>query len=192
MVKASPTNLKETIINSALELASTKGWANTSLYDIASHANISLTDLFDHFGCRSDILGGYGRMLDRIVLDRLSDETDPALSPRDRLFDILMERFDALNDQRDAVISILDSFKGDPKQALFSFPHLGQSMSWMLEAAAIQTNRIGGCIKVIGLCAIYLATLRVWANDDSTDMSKTMAALDKNLGRAEKWADRFF
>ena len=63
-------------------------------------------------------------------------------------------------------------------------------MSWMLEAAGIETAGIKGAVKVIGLTGIYLKTLRVWCDDESPDMGKTMAALDKNLGQAEEWAGR--
>jgi len=36
-----------------------------------------------------------------------------------------------------------------------------------------------------GLLAIWLATLKVWLEDDSPDLAPTMAALDRNLRRAE-------
>lgn len=35
---------------------------------------------------------------------------------------------------------------------------------------------------------VYLLALRVWARDESPDMAKTMAALDRYLSRAEKVA----
>jgi len=38
------------------------------------------------------------------------------------------------------------------------------------------------------LAAMHLAVLRAWLNDDSADQSKTMAALDHRLKRAERWA----
>ena len=42
-----------------------------------------------------------------------------------------------------------------------------------------------GIVKVKGLAAIYMSVLRVWLNDDSEDMAKTMSALDRALRRAE-------
>ena len=56
---------------------------------------------------------------------------------------------------------------------------------WMLEAAGADTNGISGGIKVAGLTGIYLKVLCVWAEDESPDLPKTMAALDQALGRAE-------
>jgi hypothetical protein len=83
------------------------------------------------------------------------------------------------------MLSILQGFRGDPKEAVLSFPHLGRSMSRTLEAAGIETNGISGCVKVTGLIGIYLYTVRVWKADDSADMAQTMAALDKALDRTE-------
>jgi hypothetical protein len=103
-----------------------------------------------------------------------------------------MERFDALNEQRAGIVAILDSFRHDPKQAVITLPHLGRSMSWMLDAAGIDTGGVKGLMKIAGLTAVYLDTLRAWKDDDSEDMAKTMAALDRNLARAETWATRFF
>jgi len=43
-----------------------------------------------------------------------------------------------------------------------------------------------GRLRVKGLSALYLSTLRVWFRDDSDDLSKTMAALDRGLSRIDR------
>jgi hypothetical protein len=43
-------------------------------------------------------------------------------------------------------------------------------------------------MQVLGLKAAYLSAWRVWRVDDSDDMAKTMAALDKALAYAERAA----
>jgi hypothetical protein len=96
-----------------------------------------------------------------------------------------MERFDVLSEHRDAVISILSSFRTDPKEAIISLPHLARSMTWMMEAAGLDTSGFKGAARVTGLTLLYANVLRVWIKDDSEDQAKTMAALDKNLDRAE-------
>jgi hypothetical protein len=64
-------------------------------------------------------------------------------------------------------------------------------MSWVLEAAGMDTSGIKGAIRVAGLGGIYLNVLRTWMEDDSADLGRTMAALDKNLSRAEQIANNF-
>ncbi|MEM6781374.1 MAG: TetR/AcrR family transcriptional regulator [Pseudomonadota bacterium] len=181
---------RDDIVLVALKIASELGWEHATLQDIAQDADISLGQLHEHFEDKSDILTALGRMIDRKVLENI-DEADPSLSARDRLFEILMERFDVLNDHRDGIVAILNSFKMDPKQAVISMPHLCRSMTWMMEAAGLDTSGWMGAAKVAGLSAVYLNVLRTWVNDDSPDMGKTMAALDKDLGRAEQCANTF-
>ncbi len=181
---------KDDIVTQTLDLASELGWENLTLSDVADKTGLSLAELHDHFACKSDILFAFGRMIDRRVLEAFT-KPDTGESCRDRLFDVMMERFEILNDYRDGLLSILHAFKSDPKEAVISSPHLCCSMSWMLEVSGIETNGLRGAAKVIGLTGIYLKTLKTWKEDDSPDLGKTMAALDKHLGQAENLANRF-
>ena len=180
---------REDIIREALALAAAQGWDNTGLADIAAACGLSLAQLHDEFEDKSDILNALGRIIDRKVLENI--KPDDTTSPRDRLFDILMERFDVLGEYRAGVSAVLRSFKLDPKQAVIACPHICRSMTWMLEAAGIDTNGISGAIKVAGLTGVYIKTFKTWIDDDSADLAKTMAALDRDLSRAEKLANNF-
>ncbi len=182
--------LKERAVAAALDLSSRMGWDMITMADIADKAHCTLAELSEVFDDKTDILVCYGRALDKKVLEIYS-APDFSAGEKDRLFEILMERFDLLNNDRDAIISVLKSFTLDPKQAVISLPHLGRSMTWMLEAAGIETSGIKGAVRVFGLTVIYLNVVRVWMKDDSADLSKTMAALDKNLLRAEQCANTF-
>jgi ubiquinone biosynthesis protein COQ9 len=57
-------------------------------------------------------------------------------------------------------------------------------MAWMLDAAGIESGGLRGALRVRGLCAIWLWTMRAWQADASPDLSATMAALDNALTRA--------
>ena len=172
------------MVESMLILARERGWALVDFEDIAKAANVDIDDAHEYFDDKGDILAAYGRKIDRQILDNIVE--DESLTCRDKLFDLMMERFDALNEEREAVVAILDGFRGDPKEAVLSFPHLGRSMSRTLEASGIETDGIFGAAKVLGLVGIYLYVVRTWKEDDSADMAKTMAALDKALDRSEQ------
>lgn len=188
MPNKSEKDTKELIVEKALELSEAQGWAHLTLADIAQEACLSLVELFDVVEDKTDILVLLGRTIDRRVLDTIG-KPDPEISSRDQLFDILMERYEILNDYRGGLVSILESFRFDPKQAVISCPHLCRSMTWMLEAAGIETVGIRGALKITGLTGVYLKNLRVWKDDESPDLAKVMAALDKDLGRAEQVAN---
>lgn len=181
------TITKDVVVKHALDLAARDGWARVRLHDIAAAAGISLVDIHDKFADKTDILIALGRMIDRAVLDNVdTDETAPA---HERLFDILMDRFEVLNEHRAGIIAILQSFKTAPKNAVISLPHLARSMSWMMDAAHIDTNGIRGAIKLAGVTGLYLKTLRTWGNDDSADLSAVMAVLDSGLKKSCDYAD---
>lgn len=182
--------LKERAVAASLSLAARMGWDMVTLTDIADAAGCSLAELSEAFDDKTDILIAYGRQVDKKVLEACADP-DPSMPERERLFEILMERFDVLNADRAAVLSILKTVMRDPKQAVIGLPHLGRSMAWMLEAAGIETTGVRGAVRVAGLTGVYLYVLKVWMNDDSADLSKTMAALDKALSRAEQCASTF-
>lgn len=190
MTETNITLKREEVVLAALDLAADQAWDSLSLRMIAEKAGVSLPDIHALFDDKTDILTALGRRIDRLVLSGLgpiSAET----SARDRLFDILMDRFEVLNAHRAGIISILHSFRGDPKQAVIALPHLCRSMTWMLEAAEIDTRGWRGALTVMGLSGVYLKVLKTWMEDESPDLPKTMAALDKALGTAERAANTF-
>lgn len=182
MVKKSP---KDKIIDGALSVACSLGWQFVTMQDIATEAGVSLADIHEYFDDKNDILSGYGRRIDQKMLNAVSSQE--ISSPiKDRLFEILMERFDLLNEDREALVSILSSYKQDPKQVVMSFPNVCKSMNWVLEAVGEDTSGLYGALKVTGLTGAYIKVLNDWLDDDSEDMSKTMASLDKALAQCEK------
>jgi ubiquinone biosynthesis protein COQ9 len=186
--KAAKKLTKDEMALKSLELAASIGWGHLTLQDIAGALEIDLAELRGHFDDKADILATFERIIDRKVLESIG-APEPDVSPRDRLFDILMERFEVLNQYRAGTVSVLESLILDPKQAVIAAPHLCRSMNWMLEAAGIDTNGMRGAMKIMGLTGVYLKVLRTWKDDESPDLSKTMAALDKDLSRAEKLAN---
>ncbi|MFP6731706.1 MAG: hypothetical protein VCD50_16330 [Alphaproteobacteria bacterium] len=172
------------IIKTALALAESQGWRDTRLGDIADTAKLPLGDLLAIYPSKTAIIAAYSRQIDCDVTKAI----DPELAgepPRDRLFDVMMRRFDVLAPDREALRSIIGAAVCDPVSAVCNAFTLRRSMVMMLEAASISASGLSGIIRVKGLAAIYLSVLRVWLNDDSEDMAQTMSALDRALRRAE-------
>jgi AcrR family transcriptional regulator len=187
------TDVAGKIIDAALRLAADRGWAELSLHDIAVEAKVPLAKVYPHFTGKQDILDAFARRIDGAVLGEIDAEASALFegsSPRDRLFDVIMRRLELLQPHKQALGNILYDQLRRPPAALCSLPQALRSMSWMLEAAEISTTGYVGLLRTKGLVAIYLATLRVWLRDDSEEMSKTMAALDGYLRRAESLIGR--
>jgi AcrR family transcriptional regulator len=183
---------KNKAVKAALELSALQGWSTLTLRDIAIHSGLKLSRLFSLFEDKDDILRYYARSIDLRVIEAFEEQSIEGESARERLFDIVMERFDLLNDDRDAVIDIMRSYRFDPVRGAIALPYVAKSMARMLELAEIECEGWRGCLKVTALSALYLdVAMRVWSKDDSPDMTRTMAALDRALERAEQAANSF-
>ncbi len=182
---ARKTDIPNRILDAVLELAPITGWNGLSFSEIATEAGVSLDEVHAAFPTKSSLLAGLLTRADhRVLAEGAADKDEPA---RDRLFDIVMRRFDALGPHKQAISAILRDLPADPVACLDTLPRFANSMAWMLEAAGLSSSGLGGAIRIKGLSLIYLATLRVWLTDDSEDHSRTMAALDRNLKKAERW-----
>ncbi len=177
------TTSLERLVDAALKLAAERSWARVTLGELAQEAGLTLAELHAVAPSKSHIVRAFLRRVDAAVLEGPApDASEPV---RDRLFDVLMRRFDALKPHKAAVSSILDGLSRDPVQALCGWPALLRSMGWMLEAAGLDASGIRGALRAKGLALVWLASLRTFLTDESDDLSATMAALDKALKRAE-------
>lgn len=175
-------------IDAALRLAAERAWRDIGLPDIAAAAGLSMAELYPRFGSKQAILDAFVRRIDAAVLAEEAPGAEE--SARDRLFDVLMRRFDALQPHRQSLGNIVRDQSRSPGDALCSLAQLARSMAWMLAAAGISTEGLAGLLRIKGLTGIYLATLRVFLRDDSPDLARTMAALDGYLRRVEWLAGR--
>ncbi len=173
----------------AVDLAGEVGWDRLTLTQVAAAAKSDLGTLRAHFTGKDALLTGFGTYVDRRVLAEHDPEPDP--HPRDRLFDVLMSRFDVLNDHRAGVLAVLDDLRRDPLGAALQAIPFERSMAWMLEAAGIGTRGLRGRLKIRVLGLLYLDVLRAWRRDESADMAATMKALDERLSQAEQLANTF-
>src|SRR5262249_37665981 len=127
---------KNAIIDALLELASERSWEDIAISDIASRANVSLATFRDHFPSKGAVLAAFPRRIDHIVLDAVSGDMagEPA---KDRLFDVLMHRLDALAPYKLGLEAIYDWARRDPLAVAALNRVAVNSMRFMLEAAGI-------------------------------------------------------
>ncbi len=182
--KPHPGSAEDRLVDAALALAARQGWRDTGLGEIAAEAGLPLGEAYAACPSKLAILAAFHQRIDRAALAAGAAEQDAA--PRDRLFDVLMRRFDALQPHKPALRAILRDGMGDPL-ALLGLPALLRSMAWMLEAAGISAAGWRGRLRANLLAGLYLSVLRVFLGDDSTDLAQTMAVLDRRLRRAESF-----
>lgn len=178
----------DAVLAAAMELAAERDWREIGLRDIAAAAKISLADLLSQYPSKLAILDGFTKAIDQQVLAGFEPDSESS-SARDQLFDVLMRRFDLLDPYKVAIGRIAGAACRDPLVGLAVGGAMFRSMGLMLEAAGITSDGLRGVIRRKALTALYGATLRDWLKDDTADKSRTMAALDGRLRRAESWAN---
>ncbi|KLN62644.1 hypothetical protein WH96_01545 [Kiloniella spongiae] len=172
-----------------MSLAVERGWTSLSLAEISVASKVSLSDLHQIFPSKNSILCFVSGQADQGVLEEHDNDylEQPA---KDRLFELCMNRFDALAPYKEGLKAIAKDGRRDPVSALLFLCNLKRSMPLMLEAAGLSTSGLRGVLRVKAFSFAYLSVLYIWLNDDSDDLGKTMAKLDKVLGRLDTIARR--
>lgn len=177
-------------IDAAFDVIAKKGWQSFSLEDLDT-MDLPSGEHLPPWRDKQDVLTDFGAMIDAKVAADIGD-SDKSLSARERLFDVLMARFDALTPYRDAIDIIARASLVDPRLSVFFAFALPRSMRRMLSLAHIRVSGIEGALKARVLSALWLNISRIWLRDDSPDLGKTMAALDRALARIEPVGERLF
>jgi AcrR family transcriptional regulator len=181
----------ETVLDAFIGLISEKDFVEVTLRDVASAADLGLADLYRLYPDKVALAAAFMARVDSAVLAGTPRQADSEETARDRLFDVMMRRYDALKPYRAALGAIRRAGTRDPLLALALGPALRRSMAAMLEAAALPSDGLSGAMRQNGLLAIHYAVARVFDRDDTVDLSKTMAALDSRLKMAERWSQLF-
>jgi AcrR family transcriptional regulator len=176
---------RDKIIAAFLDLLAEKRFEQIGFAEIAEGAGVSLPELRTEFASTLAIVGAHIKNIDRAVLaeDSSDMEEEPA---RERLFDVLMRRLEALKPHRESVRSLLRSARRNPPLAV-ALNGLGvRSQQWMLTAAGIKASGPFGMMRAQGLAVLFASVLQTWVNDDDPGFARTMAALDRALARGQR------
>ncbi len=178
-------------IKAALKLAEENSWSEISLGAIAEESSVPLSDIFQEFQSRKDILKAFSILVNATVLQTLEQETSEAdETPKDRLFDTLMTRFEVMEPYKKALSRIYADMKKGKNLDSVSVSHLLTTSHWLLEAAGVKTSGKRGALKVAGLSALQVRMLPVWFEDRDPGLAKTMSELDKKLKEGEEWLNK--
>lgn len=182
--------IPDSVVDALLSLLAEKAWEDISLSEIAGRAGLGLADLREAADGKLAIIAAFQRRIDRAVLEDVGAGEEDGDSHRDRLFDIAMRRFDRLMPHRRALAHLAKSAARDPVLAVALNALSLVSARYMLTAAGLSSNGVRGIARAQGLIVILARVGTVWSEDGDPDQSRTMAALDKALDRAETWDRR--
>ncbi len=176
---------RDKAVDALMTLLAERSFEDIGLAEVAGRAGLKLSQLRAEFGSTLAIYAAHIKDIDRAVLAGGEDMTEEP--PRERLFDVLMRRLEAMAPYKEAVRSMLRSARRDPPLALALNAMALRSQRWMLEAAGIKAAGPRGALRAQGAALLFARVLGVWLHDEDSSMDRTMAALDRGLASAERW-----
>lgn len=177
MAKATP---RDRLILAALHVAAKKPWLEVTLDQVARAGKATLATTQEAFPNMAAIPPAIVAYIDAQTVANAGG-FDGESPPRDRLFEILMARFDIMQSHRQGLLAIAEACRQSPALGLAVLRQQWMAMRTMLRIAELEPD----AAHTAGLLALYHHVLRGWMRDSSADMAKTMATLDRALTRAE-------
>ncbi|MEM8919890.1 MAG: hypothetical protein AAGB25_00880 [Pseudomonadota bacterium] len=171
--------------DAALTLAAETPWGAIAPQSIAAAADLDISDLYD-IGGKSALLKEIDKRFDRAMGAGFAPLGPDATGPerRERLLDVMMQRFDLLEASRAGVMSIREHVMQLPAERLRAARRRYLTAEWALEAAEVPGP--GLAAKAAALAASFLKAERIWEADEAP-LDRTMAALDRDLRRYSDW-----
>ncbi|HVI35598.1 MAG TPA: hypothetical protein VM684_05170 [Gaiellales bacterium] len=184
------------LISLAFQLVGERGWRRFSFTELARRAGVPLARVYAELPDRGAILRGLGRRLDGQMLDLELAELD-GMTPRERVFELVMRRLDAMAPYKDGLRTIAREVPRDPALLVAAGCNVGRLSRRLLDAAETADPPAIAAVARRVIEAIYVRTFQVWLDDETPDMARTLAELDRRLQQAEqvarwiRWFGRF-
>lgn len=180
-------DLAHHIVDTAIELAEQSGWEAVRLQQIAQKLGIGLDDIRAHFREKDALIDAWFERADQVMLQLADGATLAPLSPRQRLFELIMAWLDALVDHRKVSRQMILS-KLEPGHLHIQIPALlriSRTVQWLREAAGLDDQGLRRALLESAVTGLYLATFIAWLNEDTPGSPRTRRLLDGLLARAE-------
>jgi AcrR family transcriptional regulator len=191
-VAAEASSNRKAIIEALMDLASRRSWHDIEIKDIADAAGVSLAEFRNLFPSKGAVLGAFSRQIDQQVLEESNEDLagEPA---RERIFDVMMRRFDAMAPYKAALRRISEDLRYDPLTLAALNQSALNSQRFMLAAAGISTEDALGPLKVQGAVLVHANTMRTWLDDDDPALAghRTFADGRRTAAQARYQADHW-
>ena len=166
------------------------GLEEFSLEKLSTKENIPIEDLKDCFKCRYSIVDKFSRMVDKNIESKLKIEDFKDSSKKDILFELIMMRFDEMEEFKGSLSKILDASRNKPLLISIITKNVMNTMDFFLELSDSYNNYAFDFLKKNFLFLIYSITFKTWLSDNTEELSKTMAELDRLLSTAENFQQK--
>ncbi|MDX5362393.1 MAG: TetR/AcrR family transcriptional regulator [Alphaproteobacteria bacterium] len=187
MTKSEDRQSAQRIVEAAVALAEQRSWESVRLHEVAAHLGIRLDDIRRHFREKDELIDAWFDRADDAVLALADSGVLTSLSPRERLFELIMAWLGALEHHRRVTRQMIGN-KLEPGHLHIQVPavmRISRTVQWIREAALLEDAGVRRAFTETGVTAIYLAAFVRWLGEDTAGSPRTRGLLDRMLRRAE-------
>ncbi len=176
----------ETILDAALELATSRHWEAVRLHDVALHMNASLVDLHAHIDEKEDLIDLLWDRADRHMLDTCEGpdfDIDDFPAQYERC---VMSWLNCLAPYRNTVLQMIQ-VRLEPGHLHIQLPTLfriSRTVQWMRELCGRDATFLKRASEEVALTTVFVKTISFWLTDKSQDASRTREHLSRLIRQA--------
>ncbi len=176
-------------VQAALELAGTRAWSALTLSDIAAASGLTLND-FHGVASVESLAEAAERHFDKAMSGEGIDLDE---TPRERLFDVIMLRFEAMEERRAGVLSLVHYRENSPLRLARHLAARKASADWALVSAGLDgaDQVVPRDIRSVAVAYAMAQAERAWRKETDPGFARTMSKLDEELRKLEDGAGRF-
>ena len=178
------------LIKYSFDLIEKEGWNSFSFNKLSKSLNAELNLVKNLLKSKKQLLIIFSEYIDEEVMKNVDINDLKDNSVRDNLFELLMLRFEKLQPFKTSLRILLNDLKSKPGDLKKIYKKIINSLDFYMEISNSKKNFIFDLIKLNSIFLIYSFTFKTWINDESKDMSITMAELDKWLSKAEHYSEK--
>lgn len=120
------------------------------------------------------------------ILPKIQVTPNVQLSKQDQLFDVIMQGFDIAESRKQAIKKLWQEVIWKPWIWPQILPPFQKKFNEIVEALMAKEDFVQGVLTAVGVRAVFLKTFLVWLDDETLDLSKTMATLDQSLKKYDE------
>ena len=179
--------IEKNYIKKGFDLINDIGWEEFSIEELSIREKIPLNELKIYFKCKYSIVDRFSKLIDKNIESKLRIQDFENSSKKDILFELMMMRFDEMDEFKSSLAKILDASKNKPLLISIITKNVMNTMDFFLELSNSYNNYAFDFLKKNFLFLIYSITFKTWLSDNTEELSKTMAELDRLLSTAENF-----
>ena len=180
---AKKPELRERILDCAVELAEAGNWESVRLHQVAAKLDIELADIHRYFSEKDQLIDAWFDRADRAALAASRAAGFDSLSPTARLKSVMLAWLDTLAPHRRVAREMIGA-KAEIGHIHIQIPavmRISRTVQWFREAAGFSDSLPVRAIAESAHTVIYLTTFIHWLFDNSPGAERTRRLLDRLL-----------